>query len=123
MQNQPLNQENPDQHAPVISEAPSQSTTTEATTAEVTAPQIVEALPQTTEAPQTSEVAKPADATQATLPETEPTVETKERKQAAINMLEAALYVAGRPLDLNEMGQVLGSRSKKRVIGYAETLA
>ena len=60
---------------------------------------------------------------QATLPETEPTVETKERKQAAINMLEAALYVAGRPLDLNEMGQVLGSRSKKRVIGYAETLA
>ena len=37
-------------------------------------------------------------------------------------LLEAALYVAGRPLDINELCQVVGSRSKKRVMGYADTL-
>ncbi len=52
----------------------------------------------------------------------EPTVETNERKAKALNLLEAALYVAGRPLDLNELCQAVGSRSKKRVIGYAEAL-
>ncbi len=36
--------------------------------------------------------------------------------------MEAALYVAGRPLDLNELCQVIGSRSKKRAKMYAETL-
>jgi segregation and condensation protein B len=30
-------------------------------------------------------------------------------------LLEAALYVAGRPLDINELCSVVGSRSKKRV--------
>jgi segregation and condensation protein B len=30
-------------------------------------------------------------------------------------LLEAALYVAGRPLDLNELTSVVGSRSKKKV--------
>lgn len=122
MQNQPLNQENPDIQAPeTVSEAPAPSTTEAPQTADV-APQTVEAPPQAAEATQTSEAAKPADSAQATLPETEPAVETKERKQAALNHLEAALYVAGRPLDINELGQVVGSRSKKRVIGYAETL-
>jgi segregation and condensation protein B len=48
--------------------------------------------------------------------------ETSERKAHALRLLEAALYVAGRPLDINEMCQVIGSRSKKRVNGYAETL-
>ncbi len=37
-------------------------------------------------------------------------------------LLEAALYVAGRPLDINELCQVAGSRSKKRIVGYIETL-
>lgn len=116
MQNQPLNQENPDSQASPVKEAPAQPTTGDVISQTITAPT------QTTEAPQASEAAKPADTAQATLPETETAVETKERKQAALNQLEAALYVAGRPLDLNEMGQVVGSRSKKRVISYAETL-
>jgi segregation and condensation protein B len=46
--------------------------------------------------------------------------------QAAIKLkqnlalIEAALYVAGRPLDLNELGQVINSRSKKKVKKYTE---
>jgi segregation and condensation protein B len=75
------------------------------------------------QATQTPETARPADSVQTTLPEaTEPAVDTEQRKTHALNLLEAALYVAGRPLDINEMCQVVGSRSKKRVIGYAETL-
>jgi segregation and condensation protein B len=45
-----------------------------------------------------------------------------ERKAHSLALLEAALYVAGRPLDLNELCQVVGSRSKKRVILYVELL-
>ena len=45
-----------------------------------------------------------------------------ERKAHILAFLEAALYVAGRPLDLNELCQVIGSRSKKRVQKYAEIL-
>jgi segregation and condensation protein B len=45
-----------------------------------------------------------------------------ERKAHHIALMEAALYVAGRPLDLNELCQVIGSRSKKRAQMYAETL-
>jgi segregation and condensation protein B len=68
-------------------------------------------------------VALTGEVAQTTLPETaEPAVETNERKLHALNLLEAALYVAGRPLDINEMCQAVGSRSKKRIIGYAETL-
>ncbi len=37
-------------------------------------------------------------------------------------LLEAALYVAGRPLELNELCQVVGSRSKKRVTQFVKTL-
>lgn len=63
------------------------------------------------------------DQVQTTLPEsTESAVDTEQKRAHALNLLEAALYVAGRPLDINEMCQVVGSRSKKRVIGYAETL-
>lgn len=39
-----------------------------------------------------------------------------------LSLIEAALYVAGRPLDLNELCQVIGSRSKKNAKKYAETL-
>lgn len=44
------------------------------------------------------------------------------RQAHCLALLEAALYVAGRPLDLNEMCQVIGSRSKKKAQKYAETL-
>jgi segregation and condensation protein B len=37
-------------------------------------------------------------------------------------LLEAALYIAGRPLELNELCQVVGSRSKKRVLSYIDEL-
>jgi segregation and condensation protein B len=37
-------------------------------------------------------------------------------------LLEAALYVAGRPLDLYELTSVIGSRSKKRVQKLVATL-
>jgi hypothetical protein len=49
-------------------------------------------------------------------------IDSEKRKMHVLNMLEAALYVAGRPLDINEICQVVSSRSKKRVIGYLETL-
>jgi hypothetical protein len=42
-----------------------------------------------------------------------------ERKAHCLALLEAALYVAGRPLDINEMCQVIGSRSKKKAQKYA----
>ncbi len=45
-----------------------------------------------------------------------------ERKAHNLALLEAALYVAGRPLDLNELCQVIGSRSKKRAMKYIDTL-
>jgi len=45
-----------------------------------------------------------------------------ERKAHCLALLEAALYVAGRPLDINELCQVIGSRSKKKAKKYADTL-
>ncbi len=38
-------------------------------------------------------------------------------------LVEAALYVAGRPLDLNELGQVLKTRSKNKTKKLAQLLA
>jgi len=65
----------------------------------------------------------PAETAQTTLPEAaESVVDTEQRKAHTLMLIEAALYVAGRPLDINELGQVAGSRSKKRVLGYLETL-
>lgn len=37
-------------------------------------------------------------------------------------LLEAGLYVAGRPLDLKTLGNVTGTRSKKRISKLAKTL-
>ena len=37
-----------------------------------------------------------------------------EKRQQSLVLLEAALYVAGRPLDVNEMCSVLNTRSKKK---------
>ena len=45
-----------------------------------------------------------------------------DRRAHHLALLEAALYVAGRPLDLNELCQVVGSRSKKRTQSYVETI-
>ena len=45
-----------------------------------------------------------------------------ERKAHCLALLEAALYIAGRPLDLNELCQVIGTRSKKKAKMYADTL-
>lgn len=64
---------------------------------------------------------QPIEPDQTALPDAEQ-VQDNERKLHLLRLLEAALYVAGRPLDINEMCQVVGSRSKKRVMGYAETL-
>jgi segregation and condensation protein B len=49
-------------------------------------------------------------------------IHDNERAAHHLELLEAALYVAGRPLDINELCQVIGSRSKKRVTKYVETL-
>jgi segregation and condensation protein B len=48
--------------------------------------------------------------------------QSEERKAHFLALIEAALYVAGRPLDLNELCQVIGSRSKKKAQMYAEML-
>ena len=45
-----------------------------------------------------------------------------EKQLHCLALMEAALYVAGRPLDLNELCQVIGSRSKKKAKKYADTL-
>ena len=45
-----------------------------------------------------------------------------EKTEHCLALLEAALYVAGRPLDLNELCSVLGTRSKKKVTKLAGVL-
>jgi segregation and condensation protein B len=63
---------------------------------------------------------KPNQPVEAT-PEAEQTQEN-ERKVHCMVLLEAALFVAGRPLDINELCQVIGSRSKKKVQKYTDAL-
>ena len=51
------------------------------------------------------------------------TVETEEeRLKKDLVMLEAALYVAGRPLDIKTLGYIIKTRSKKRVQQLARIL-
>jgi segregation and condensation protein B len=45
-----------------------------------------------------------------------------EKKQHCLVLLEAALYVAGRPLDLNEICSILNTRSKKKAQYYVKAL-
>jgi segregation and condensation protein B len=45
-----------------------------------------------------------------------------EKRQNALKLLEAALYVAGRPLDLNELCSVLSTRSKKKTLKLTNLL-
>ena len=69
---------------------------------------------------------KPADAQSeqaelvADAQETE--AQAAEKQKRNVSLIEAALYVAGRPLDLNEMCQVINSRSKKKAKKYADIL-
>jgi segregation and condensation protein B len=46
----------------------------------------------------------------------------KEKFNRQVALLEAGLYVAGRPLDLKTLASVAGTRSKKRVRKLAKTL-
>jgi segregation and condensation protein B len=45
-----------------------------------------------------------------------------EKTQLCLRLLEAALYVAGRPLNLNELCSVLNTRSKKKTKKYTKAL-
>lgn len=49
------------------------------------------------------------------------TLEDEKTRQRLV-LVEAALYVAGRPLDLNEVCSVLGSRSKKKAKKFINIL-
>jgi len=64
----------------------------------------------------------PTSETTQTAENVEPVIDTEQRRTQTLNLLEAALYVAGRPLDINELCQAVGTRSKKRVISYAQIL-
>ena len=46
----------------------------------------------------------------------------EEKMQRCLRLLEAALYVAGRPLDLNELCSVLSTRSKKKTEKFTKAL-
>ena len=46
----------------------------------------------------------------------------QEKSTRQLALLEAGLYVAGRPLDLKTLGNVTGTRSKKRIRKLAKTL-
>jgi len=48
--------------------------------------------------------------------------QTAEKVQGDLALLEAALYVAGRPLDLNELCSVLKTRSKNKTRKFARML-
>jgi segregation and condensation protein B len=49
-------------------------------------------------------------------------VQTALKLKQNLALIEAALYVAGRPLDINELCQVVNSRSKKKIKKYIETV-
>jgi segregation and condensation protein B len=46
----------------------------------------------------------------------------EEKTQLCLRLLEAALYVAGRPLNINELCSVLNTRSKKKTGKYLKVL-
>jgi len=48
--------------------------------------------------------------------------QNEEKMKHELSLLEAALYVAGRPLDLNELCSVLKTRSKKKVLKLVKLL-
>jgi segregation and condensation protein B len=52
----------------------------------------------------------------------ESAAQSAEKQKHHLALMEAALYVAGRPLDINELCQVIGTRSKKKIIKLADIL-
>jgi segregation and condensation protein B len=48
--------------------------------------------------------------------------QNSEKMQLCLRLLEAALYVAGRPLNLNELCSVLSTRSKKKTKKFTRAL-
>ena len=46
----------------------------------------------------------------------------KEEVKEKMALIEAALYVAGRPLDLKTLGRIVGSRSKRKTLELARML-
>ncbi len=52
----------------------------------------------------------------------EPQESHEDRLHHKLALVEAALYVAGKPLDLNELCAILGSRSKKNAKKLTDTL-
>lgn len=46
----------------------------------------------------------------------------RENIEAKIRLIEAALYVAGRPLDLKTLGRIMGSKSERKVYRLARVL-
>jgi segregation and condensation protein B len=51
-----------------------------------------------------------------------PLTPNEEKMQRCLRLLEAALYVAGRPLDLNELCSVLSTRSKEKTRKFTKAL-
>ncbi len=51
-----------------------------------------------------------------------PVVDAEEKRKHNLILLEAALYVAGRPLDVNELCSVVATRSKKKTEKLMEEL-
>lgn len=86
------------------------------------------------EAAQTAPVDSPESVKQSEpsemLNQTESSLEVQENDEAQhlekqrhhLALIEAALYVAGKPLGLNDLCQVIGSRSKKRAKKYTDML-
>jgi segregation and condensation protein B len=66
--------------------------------------------------------AAPAQPVEPQRSENQHNVDAEEKKQHNLVLLEAALYVAGRPLDVNEMCSVLNTRSKKKAEQLVEAL-
>ncbi len=46
----------------------------------------------------------------------------QEKRKQDLTLIEAALYVAGRPLDLNALGSVIKTRSKRKIQHLVRTL-
>jgi segregation and condensation protein B len=80
----------------------------------------------TVDSPNTVEQSEPSVLTkqEELSPEAQEAAEAQslEKQRHHLALMEAALYVAGKPLDLNELCQVIGSRSKKRAKKYADML-
>jgi segregation and condensation protein B len=81
-------------------------------------PAPVETQPIRVKAPRAEAKAVPAEAPREEAAE----LETSEKKRQRLVWLEAALYVVGRPININEICQVLNTRSKKKALQLVKEL-